>query len=329
MNIFSLSSKEIEHFNKNYLNEYADDINFAFTLYKDGLERVVDKLRQRDLRFCFQEKQYSLDDMLKICFDFYKSLDKNLYNKIIDLLRNENVDVIITEPSPKNKDKNSFCGEENDRQKVVINPPNDNLGLLIVCHEFCHILSQRMQENAPALDSTIGEVEALFIEKVFVNYLFEKGIFTEEEKDNFSAYKDWSLINKIYYCFQRNDILTMLGFYPLDRKNLKDLIKSIKRSPNKNILFDRLKEMATENYRYEERYVLGEIVATVLFDHYLKDKKGTIKKFEEYLTHNAQIDREQMLKELLGCNLNDMYKQYMEIKTREIEAEADKAQVKS
>lgn len=126
MNIFSLSSKEMEHFNKNYLNEYADDVNFAFTLYKDGLERVVDKLRQRDLRFCFQEKQYSLDDMLKICFDFYKSIDKNLYNKIIDLLRNENVDVIITEPSPKNKDKNSFCGEGNDRQKVVINPPNKN-----------------------------------------------------------------------------------------------------------------------------------------------------------------------------------------------------------
>ena len=61
------------------------------------------------MSFNFQEKQYSLDDMLKICFDFYKSLDKNLYNKIIDLLRNENVDVIITEPSPKNKDKNSFA----------------------------------------------------------------------------------------------------------------------------------------------------------------------------------------------------------------------------
>ncbi len=314
--MFSVLNKEkIEKFNNIYLTKYAFIINYAINIYRDKLREIKNTVIQQNIKL--ERKKYSLEDMLLICFRFYDSLGINLYQDLKEVLGNENTKVIMSEPSINNRGKENSCND--GLGQIVLNPTNDLAGLLAVVHELCHAISQRMKENKRAIDLTIGEVESLFIEKVFICYLYENKIISHKEYVDLFVCMNNTLVRQIDYCFQRNDILNIVGFLPLTKESEKELEQMIAHDRNRDVLFERLKQMGRGEYEYKERYVIGGVVSTVLYDRYLNDREGVLKTFKKYMSQNAELNYRQMLEMLLGMDTDKTIEQFLEIKTLERE----------
>lgn len=329
MEEFKLSQEEVENFNKIYSGKYIYAINEQINKFRPGLENIRNLLLAHTHSVEYEEKPYTLGDMIKIVYDFYKSLDINLYEKLFSILHDDSVSVNFSEPAKHDKSRHNVCSQGDRGRKISLAPENNLYGLITVCHEFCHMLSQRMQENKRAVDSTIGEVETLFIEKVFANYLLENGIITNAEYENTMMGGDYSLLGDITYCFQRNDLLNIIDCEQLTGEKVDELVDKLKNNPNCDVLLSRLKKMASlsktspADYSPIERYVIGQIVGTVLFDRYQNDRQCTIEKFKNYLSHNSELTFSQMLKELLDKDAFGIYNEYMDIKEREFTADRE------
>lgn len=329
MGKFKLSPEEIQNFNYVYHNKFVYAINELVGRARPGLENIRQLLLKNTHPVQYEEKPWSLKEMVKIVYDFYKSIDVNLFDSLYNILHDESVSINFKEPAKYDKSRHNYCSNGDAGRKLFVEPDNNLYGLITVCHEFCHMLSQRMQEDKRAVDSSIGEVESLFIEKVFANYLLEKGIITSEEYEQFEMGKDYSLLNDITYCFQRNDLLNIINGAPLTEEKVDEIVEKLENNPNREILLYRFQRMAENSkdrkadYAPLERYVIGQIVATVLFDRYLNDRQGTIEKFKRYLSHNAELDFTQMLDELLGKDAIGTYQEYMNIQERDFYGERE------
>ena len=309
-----LSKSEIEEFNRKYHNKETDAFNNYINSVRKQLETLhhawqeITKDKDNNI---IKDNDYSLSDMITISLEFFACFDKDIYTNLLKILNDDSVKLNFSEPSAENRGNN--CGIKDWRRFINLNPTNNVFGLTTVCHEFAHLTSQRMQEKKMPKSEYIGEVESMFIEKVFAKYLLDKKIISEEEYDavNISLIK--SVSNRLEAVFQENDILNFLKGDILTEEKLAEGEKLLKNSPNKDAILNRIQSIAKGTIKSDVdfRYIIGEVVSELLFEEYKKEPQKTTAKFKEYLKHNADIDPQSMVVELIGKSPEETVSDYL------------------
>ncbi len=331
MEELKLSKEEIAQFNSIYYqNRRLITVNSLINRTSVFLRKIARILLAQKYEIKYNEINLSREDMLNIVCDFFKTEIPDLYKNLMNVLNNGSIKLYMDYPSNTNREQDNFNALTRDKRIVSISPRNNTSGLLQVCHELSHTLSQCMQKNMQPKDSVIGEIESLFMEKVFAHYLFEHNMMTKEECDSFAVERDKKLAADIAYCLTRADIMGMIEG-PLTEEGVKKIDIITANDPRRAAIIKRLKEMSyvdidpkhSHKYQPVERYIIGQLTSSLLFKQYLQDKGNTMKKYKEFLSHNAEIGLNDSLQELLNCNFRQLVQQYLQLKENEIEIEQE------
>ncbi len=264
-----------------------------------------------------EEVYLSFKDMERLALAFYKDFDNELYYKLKEVLNDPYTIYETYKPKPQDKNnpnKNS-CGIRFGHPHIELTPENNVCGLLAPAHEFSHALSQRIQKFMKQRTDCLGEIESKFIEKVYLDFLLEHDIISQEDYKNCQNITRRDLALNCELLIQENDILSQIT-PPITKDKLDKFLEDNKNNPNINKLKERLDEMTfgdTENMygEYIFRYVVGEAVAAALYEDYKKEPAEIKQKFKEFLRTNAEISTEEALQILLGENamakINDVF----------------------
>lgn len=287
----------------------------------------------------FEKNDYSLDKIASIVLDFYKDFDADMYDyikKTIDgelrvsgvqfknvkerkkyieknkLYEQNDTIVFVNEPTDMGGE-NAVGTSEFDGKKVKVislSPRNTAEGLLVVAHEFAHMLSQRVVENKCPKEDSIGEIESLFIEKVFRDWLFEKGYISKDELEKLGDRRN-SLVGEIASLLQEKDFCNTFSL-PLSKKTVVETMKNIKPDSlfarNQNVIANRMKSSVetgrTSSYFY--RYVVGELYSQELYSQYIKDAVSAKDTFKNLLNSAADLSFEDVEKMITGKDFGDL-----------------------
>lgn len=327
MEELKLSQKEIDQYNRVYSqNRVAYNANSLINRTSVYMHKILKLLLDNYHEAEYKERDFSREDMIKIVHDFFKTIDDQLFIMLTGVLNDQSVRVFIDQPSCVNKEKNNYSTFIDGKRVLSISPKNNISGLLQMCHEMSHMLSQRMQRKLRPKDPSIGEIEALFMEKVFAFYLLVNNIMTDEECQQFVAERNNKMMRDIIYCINRAEVMKLI-----DGKLTTEWVKKIdtltKNSPKRDIIIRKLKEMSyvdkvdmrrSHNYHPVERYVIGQIASTVLFDRFMKDREPTMETFKNYLAHSSEITLSEAVQELFNMNFRELAKEYYSIKESEL-----------
>ncbi len=252
---------------------------------------------------------YSLKEMKNKAFLFYKDLRPAFYENIKKVLNAP--DTILREAEPSEKHGSMAVGLSGKGQKrkieVDLHPFNDVQGMVSVAHEFAHILSERAQKGIGQKTDCIGEIESLFIEKLYLDYLLKNGVISKEEYDRNKEFRKNGLACDLGTIFEEEEILSRLG-RDINKEALLKLDNDTKDHRNHDALMHRLDVMVNGkdgrefHGEYVFRYVVGEVVAEALYQDYLKQPKETLENFERFLQNNAHLSLQGSLDTLLGKN---------------------------
>lgn len=314
----TLVDSEIESFNKTCqkkeVKEFNDFLN-SIRPYLDRLHKSWSEIDKGITTESLKELNCSLNDMIKIVLDFYSNLDKDLYNTLINILNDEKTKKDYQEVSPNNKWRINYTKYEPDGTLCIgLRPQNNLYGLASVCHEFAHLLSRFGQDSTNSKSDLFPEVESMFLEKVFIEYLYNINFITEEERKTYFRFYKSSVNDKLQEIFYENDILNYLNGNSLTNENLKVLEEMIAKSPKAKDFYRRLSFMQNDVHSaWYFIYVLGEVISELLFEEYRKEPQKTMAKFKKYLGHTADIDPQTMLKDLTNKSLEETIETYLEI----------------
>ena len=196
-------------------------------------------------------------------------------------------------------------GEKVDCRVAVFNIVNTIQGYYTIAHELGHISSQRMVEMKSARADFVGEIESLFMEKLFNNYMLDWGMITEEEHKAHTTKRRESLKNDLSKMLQEADLLSVVK-PPITHESLVEAEEIFRTDPkyskNYPYLMLRLAETVNTNRSaaYMYRYVVGELVSSALLDDYIKDPVATMGRYKEFLFSNADKTYGELLTGLLG-----------------------------
>lgn len=327
MEELKLSQKEIDQYNRVYSqNRVAYNANSLINRTSVYMHKILKLLLDNYHEAEYKERDFSREDMIKIVHDFFKTIDDQLFIMLTGVLNDQSVRVFIDQPSCVNKEKNNYSTFIDGKRVLSISPTNNISGLLQMCHEMSHMLSQRMQRKLRPKDPSIGEIEALFMEKVFAFYLLVNNIMTDEECQQFVAERNNKMMRDIIYCINRAEVMKLIDG-KLTTEGVKKIDTLTKNSPKRDIIIKKLKEMSyvdkvdmrrSHNYHPVERYVIGQIASTVLFDRFMKDREPTMETFKNYLAHSSEITLSEAVQELFNMNFRELAKEYYSIKESEL-----------
>ncbi len=211
------------------------------------------------------------------------------------------------------KGKSSNVGHSNNNSYLEFNvylnhTAND---LVTTVHEISHAISghhkriveyirggasqeeiEKLTKNVGFKRDCIGEIESHIVERLFNQFLFEKGIFNEEDLKNYDNLQKRSLLYEINLIREESDILKQLSC-PVTKKSLEQLTERLEKEGQTRLL-ERIEKMHDDDKSSPNmfRYVVGRIVADLWMEEYLKtDEKGfKLTKFCRYLDNNEKID---------------------------------------
>lgn len=318
MGEFGLSREEIERFNTLFSKKYAIIGNTVITFMRSDLKKILAICLKDAKKLPYPDRDFTRQEMADIFYQFLRDTDIDLYINLLNILRDPAVKTYMTEPSPNNRDEDNYNSAGLNGRILSISPKNNAGGLIQVCHELSHMLSQRMQKNMSARDHTIGEIEALFIEKIFAQYLKDNGIISQYEFDAYKSFRNYKLAADTAECIMRHAVFSLTGGN-IDEEKVSKLVRYAGNQMIPDYILPTLKKMANPHLGYNpaERYVLGEAVSSLLFEEYKKDKEGTMEKFKNFLSHNAQITYKDATQELLGKRLKEVSHDFLDFVERE------------
>ena len=145
---------------------------------------------------------------------------------------------------------------------------------LIRCwmHEATHSISQkhdagwRSTQMVPEKDQSVGEIEAKFMEKVFVDFVRRNAEVLGDQ--NFFPGQNEYTFTREMNTLEKNDRLDFISRLKSGIDNPQGGYKD----------------------SFSHRYVIGEIVASLLFEEYKQDPVETMHLFSQFLQINAQLD---------------------------------------
>lgn len=207
-------------------------------------------------------------------------------------------------------------------------------GVLTLVHETGHGLDSHMRskvncepKHTSLRHDSICEISSILTERLFVQYLFEKRIFSASDLKNLEQFDENLLLGSIVFVLRENDVLQKLDTLtlPFKKEDVTFLVEKLK-DGKKVQLIKGLAEMHDEQMRdgsYYLRYVVGQVVTDVFMDKFkssnINQKREMLSKFENYLDNSHKLDLDGACKFLLGQNFGKIAQKRIEIEHRKRE----------
>ncbi len=331
-------------------NDYLHNARYGGIAPIDHLRNI--RKESDDFQRIDREKKLNLsqDELIQIIKDFYKQLNPRLYKKVETIFDKNNPDYkveIIPNPNDERFGR-SFAGHSGNNTYIYVQISLDGSveGLRIAAHEAGHAISAHHTKKAELCKQkdenefknlisylgryqvdSIGEIESHIIEYLFMEYLVDKGIISNDAFKNFEAIRHNSLLNNIDLISEEYDILSHVSC-PITADSFEQFIKKINTPLIKTDRFksvmnrskfmaERCKKNNTHNaysqYRY--RYVIGEIISTLWYEQYSQSskeqKQEMINNFEAYLSQTDTADLETACHQLVGLGIGQTFDDYI------------------
>lgn len=160
----------------------------------------------------------------------------------------------------------------------------------------------------------VGEIESHISEKLFMHFLKEKGVISEQQFNDYITYQNNSLKHNLVLMIEENEILSHVN-NSITEQDCIYLYEKFKNSSHLNQLLDRIRRMAERktnpkrseqraHSEYRFRYVVGEIVSSVWYNKYItaskQNKKKLIDLYKKYLKSTDACTLENCCSLLLG-----------------------------
>lgn len=317
----------------------------------------------KDLDYCEICREQTLLMNLEECFsmviDFYSQINPNLGEEVDNILHGKNklFDVhCFTNRKDKNFGLNNVGSGGNDTKLTFNVSFGGSLrSLRTLVHECAHSLNSLITRgvnlrNRISIESdinkkqdlereerefyikthqwdydSIGETESLIAEKLFNLYLYNNGIITKEEFNEYLDGEKNSLINNLILIFEENKILTALN-ENISLENFNSFEKSIRGTRLYKKLMSRVKTMterkprSSEHSLYKFRYVVGEIISTLWMERFLNTDTETKQKmkdeFVEFLAISYNLNINDACSHLLHQDITSCAEEYLSIITK-------------
>lgn len=295
----------------------------------DNLKIIQSLLEIEKLKNIKFDKSYS--EQINIVKEFYKTYFPSISETIDSIIDNKNPDYNVV--LQLGKSVHSSVGHSGFATKLnfVVGLDGSLEGMITLVHELSHAISAHHTETisqTKAINSKdlsnqekneliakfnefckhksdfdidcIGEIESHIVENLFVQYLLDKKIISQENYDTYFLSRKISLNNNLNLIFEENEIISNLPC-PITYESVLKFIqnKHNEHSSNFKNIINRLKimserdEKSGKHSKYMYRYVVGEIVSSVWFDKYLtnlKNKKEMLDKFISYLSNTDKLN---------------------------------------
>ena len=212
--------------------------------------------------------------------------------------------------------------------------------LRTTAHELTHALSSHHQHVIETLRSNVpmreidnyahknfekdcvGEIESHITEKLFNKFLFQKGIYTIEDLENYENQQQACLLTEINLIREERDIIKKLSC-PVSYESLKNLVAELQRNRHSRLI-ERIRKMHDDNKcsSYMFRYVVGRIVADQWIKRFDKAQDhqtqlDMLDKFQNYLDRTHEFNLDSACENLLGENFASIVEAYVMDKTNE------------
>lgn len=162
----------------------------------------------------------------------------------------------------------------------------------------------------------VCEIESHIIERLFNRFLIKKGLYTNEDLENYEKGQQASLFSEINLIREERDIIKNLPC-PVSYESLDKLVKGLQKN-NQSRLIDRVKKIHDEDKcsSYMFRYVVGRIVA----DQWIRGFENAtnhqtrvemLNKFQAYLDKTHKLDLDSACEDLLGQNFACVIEDYI------------------
>ena len=256
----------------------------------------------------FSKMEYNFETMEGLVLEFFKDFSPKLYNIIIEQKNSPGVEFEVIEPTLKRRRPDSFVMFFVN-EFVHLSPPGDSYGPISICHEYGHMASDRTRKYQWSIshyrswqDDATCEVESLFVEKVFRDWLYENGVITAKD---YNLHCKRNFDSLVYQCKllkkERNAILSLRPPIKVEdfekfsaKSNVKGVLKTLGRVANVT--------NANDNPTFLFRYILGEFLAQVLYDEYKVLPMSATKTFEEFIDKNSFLTIKDTCKMIAGDN---------------------------
>lgn len=295
----------------------------AFRFYDENRKyfRILD-LMARKIKFeeiQFKKVNLTLNKMQNLALQFFDELDVDLNEKIWGVL--EDVKNVLRPHQPKSQKGVNAVGLENGRVAIDLAPSNDTDGLVIVAHEFGHLLEERNQKKIAQRTDCIGEIAPIFVERLYCDWLLKNKIIDKNDYEMQSKKREQAFAHNVSLLLEEDEIIRRLG-NPMTKENYLKFEDEFKGSKKYEVLKRRVDVMingegANKNIYGERmfRYVVAEVVGAVLYEDYKKDSALTLERFKSFLDTNAHLTLKQGASCLLGENFASKLQSYCDAKT--------------
>lgn len=237
---------------------------------------------------------YSLEEMQIMAETFFEDFNPRLYEKL--KLALQNAEIYASEPCAENKGKDNCMRKSGDKVKMILNPTNDVEGLCCVAHENSHACSQRMTEDVKEKEQLIGEIESKFIEKVYLDWLLYNEAISQEDYDFKRRAQRQDLVVDCDSVLAEVDFLKSIN-HDFHFRNIQKVIWQ-KSNLEKSVINMQKGKVSP----WLGRYIIGEIVAQVLYSEYCQNPQEISERFTDYICKNAEMGFDEAAKFLLGEN---------------------------
>ena len=285
---------------------YSADKNFFDVIYKVFQQKSNESVFPLTYIGESSKVEYSSREMIESAVDFAgEVLGDWAKERVLNLLLDDHTKLLVRETSPE-RGKN-YLNVVNGTTEVCVQPTDNICGWISVVHEIAgHGLSQRAQEHKQLKIDSLGEIESMFTERLFLDYLLQKKEISQDEYkvEVGRIYADCT--KHVNFIRQERDICEAIK-PPFTKEKLAEAIETFKGSKNFVPLVEHLyRQVNGENTAYHSfRYVEGLIITTLLYEDYKKDPEKTIAKYREYIQKNSDYkDRREAFQDLFGENFD-------------------------
>ncbi|MBP3841493.1 MAG: hypothetical protein IK997_05220 [Bacilli bacterium] len=263
-----------------------DDYNDEHIIVRNKLCLLLSKLVSRKNSYSFDELNLTDSEAVELVGDMIKSkLGMNHYNIYKSLFLNDKSHVQFS-----NSISSALLVIPNTKESfAIIHDHPDIAKASDLAHEAGHLFSSKISSSYMLPNSILDEVESIFYELLFIDFLLEEKIYPEDSKNLFSELITSSI--------QRAYILNVEFSYPMYKLNS---IRDFKTMANKYDLYnitgifnskDLLEWINIYNDENPFMYVYSFLIALELYDQYKinRNKKSVVSKYEKFISQVGTI----------------------------------------
>lgn len=285
-----------------YLNQLVDDVarsryqNVDYEFYNRIANYVVNNMKLHKAMYNSNVEKMTKDECIELVCNFYKSIDENFYLKVDNILKgkDEKVKLNIEERSKLPKDFMPYVytsNEGNQEINLVFDGTLDDAFDLV--HELAHTLDLP-DKNIPN-NSRIeySEVTSICIEKMFLSYLRENHLSSEEfilKQENIQIQRLFSHSLEFAIKYSFFDVKNKTG--KINDKDIENIFR------NYNVSYERGIDILKNNNQdmhFNSKYIIGGVASEQFLKLYKEDKSNSIENFEKYIELIKQNKGEEAL----------------------------------